>query len=112
MFEVSASLRFPLPFSRVLLRAALFYVSVHCLTVHVSAYMAIFKCVGYFYFPIPEEFCFAGFFLHFLCTWSHSACLPSVFCSCAVFLRLLADKPTRKKQQNPFHTINERLSFL
>jgi hypothetical protein len=35
------------------------------LTLHVSAYMAIFKCVGYFYFHIPEGLCFASFF--FLC---------------------------------------------
>jgi hypothetical protein len=29
--------------------------------------MAIFKCVGYFYFHIPEGICFAGFlsFLHY-----------------------------------------------
>jgi hypothetical protein len=48
--------------------------------------MAIFKCVGYFNFHIPEGFCFAAFlsfFFHFviLCTF------PFVFCSCAVFLR-------------------------
>jgi hypothetical protein len=29
--------------------------------------MAIFKCVGYFYFHIPEGICFTGFF----CMWSH-----------------------------------------
>jgi hypothetical protein len=28
--------------------------------------MAIFTCVGYFYFHIPEEICFAGVFLPFL----------------------------------------------
>jgi hypothetical protein len=36
-------------------------------TLHVSAYMAIFKCVGYFYsyFHMPEGFCFAALFLPF-----------------------------------------------
>jgi hypothetical protein len=33
----------------------------HCFTLHVSAYMAIFMCVGYFYFNIPEEICFESF---------------------------------------------------
>jgi hypothetical protein len=33
-------------------------------TLHVSAYMAIFRCVGCFYFRIPEGLCFAGFSLH------------------------------------------------
>jgi hypothetical protein len=33
----------------------LYCVSFHCLTLHVSAYMAIFKCVGLFYFHIPER---------------------------------------------------------
>jgi hypothetical protein len=27
----------------------LHYVGFHCLSLHVSAYMAIFKCVGYLY---------------------------------------------------------------
>jgi hypothetical protein len=30
------------------MRAALFYVGFHCLSLHVSAYMAIFKSVGFF----------------------------------------------------------------
>jgi hypothetical protein len=38
-------------------------------TLHVSAYMAIIKCVGCFYFHIPEGICFAGF----TCTWLHFA---------------------------------------
>jgi hypothetical protein len=29
------------------------------------------------------------FSVPFFFTWSHSACFPSVFCSCAVFLRYL-----------------------
>jgi hypothetical protein len=36
-----------------------FIVSCHCLTLHVSAYMTIFKCVVYFYFNTSEEICFA-----------------------------------------------------
>jgi hypothetical protein len=40
---------------------------------HVSAYMAILRRVGYFYFHIPEGICFAAFclFLHVvkLCTF-------------------------------------------
>jgi hypothetical protein len=35
--------------------------SCHCFTLHVSTYMAIFKCVGYFYFHIPKRI-FTGFF--------------------------------------------------
>jgi hypothetical protein len=35
--------------------------SCRCFTLYVSAYMAIFKCVGCFYFHIPERICFAGF---------------------------------------------------
>jgi hypothetical protein len=42
-------------------------VSCHCLTaLDVSAYMAIFTCVGCFYFRIPEAICFAGFCIFFL----------------------------------------------
>jgi hypothetical protein len=36
------------------------------IVVHVSAYVAIFKCVGFFYFRIPEGICFASF----TCTYS------------------------------------------
>jgi hypothetical protein len=39
---------------------ALLYVGFHCLSLDVSAYMSIFKCVGYFYFRVPEGICFAG----------------------------------------------------
>jgi hypothetical protein len=38
-------------------------------TLHVSAYMAIFMCVGCFYFRIPEGICFVVF----TCTWLHFA---------------------------------------
>jgi hypothetical protein len=34
----------------LILREALLYVGFHCLTLYITAYMAIFKCVGYFYF--------------------------------------------------------------
>jgi hypothetical protein len=50
-------------------------------TLHVSAYMAIFRCVGYSYFRILEGICFAGF----TCTWLHFArfhlCFPVLFSS-------------------------------
>jgi hypothetical protein len=36
----------------------LYCVSFHCLSLHVSAYMAILKCVGYFYFHMLEGFAF------------------------------------------------------
>jgi hypothetical protein len=40
-----------------------------------------------FYFHMLEGFCFAAFLVRcFSFTWSHSACFPFVFCSCAVFL--------------------------
>jgi hypothetical protein len=68
----------------VTLCVQLYCVSCHCLTLHVSAYMAIFKCVGYFTFIFLKEsaslvFCL---FLHMvtLCTF------PFVF-FCSVFLR-------------------------
>jgi hypothetical protein len=32
----------------------LYYVSFHCPSQHMSAYMATFKRVGYFYFHMPE----------------------------------------------------------
>jgi hypothetical protein len=40
----------------------LYCVDFHCLPLHVSAYMTIFMCVGYFYFyfQMPEGFCFAA----------------------------------------------------
>jgi hypothetical protein len=40
-------------------------VGFHYISLHVSAYMAIFRCVGYFYFHMPEGFCFAAFFCLF-----------------------------------------------
>jgi hypothetical protein len=40
----------------------LYCVSFHCLSLHVSAYMAIFRCAGYFYFHMSEGFCFAALY--------------------------------------------------
>jgi hypothetical protein len=55
----------------------LYCVIFHCLSLHVLAYMAIFKCVGYFHFHMPEGFCFAAFFqVVTLCTF------PFVFFLC------------------------------
>jgi hypothetical protein len=59
------------------LHAALLYVGFHCLSLHVSAYMAIFRCVGFFiYFHMLKGFWFDAFFF----TWSHTACFPFAFC--------------------------------
>jgi hypothetical protein len=74
-------------------------------TLNVSAYMAIFKCVGFFYFDIHEGICFAGF----TCTWlrfagfhlwgGHKAqkrhvyiyvCVCVCVCVCACVLRWMA----------------------
>jgi hypothetical protein len=40
---------------QVTIYVQLYCVSCHCLTLHVSAYMAIFRCVGYFYFICLKE---------------------------------------------------------
>jgi hypothetical protein len=37
-------------------------VSCHCFTLHVSAYTAIFRCVGCYYSHVLEGICFTGFF--------------------------------------------------
>jgi hypothetical protein len=67
----------------------------HCLSLHVSAYMAIFRCVGYFIFICLKDsasLLFSAFF------FSRSSRFHLCF-SCAVFLRyyfcLQADKHTR-----------------
>jgi hypothetical protein len=39
-------------------------VSCHCFTLHVSAYMAIFRCVECYYSNVLEGICFAGFSLY------------------------------------------------
>jgi hypothetical protein len=41
----------------VTVRVQFYCVGCHCLTLHVSAYMAIFRCVGYFLFHMPEGMC-------------------------------------------------------
>jgi hypothetical protein len=51
----------------------LYCVGFHCLSLYVSAYMAIFKCAGYFMLYMLEGFCFAVLFCLFF-KWSHSAC--------------------------------------
>jgi hypothetical protein len=91
-------------------------VSCHCFRLHVSAYMAIFRRVGYFYFYIPEGICFAGFCL--FCTWSHFArirlCFPVLFffvnfvvccvCVCllafSLLLLLFYNRAARRRKHN------------
>jgi lipoprotein signal peptidase len=84
----------------------LYCVICHCLTLHVSAYMAIFKCVVYFYFHMSEGICFAGFppppFFSHVVTLHVSIC---VLLCCFVKTykqqrKKQADKHTHKKQQN------------
>jgi hypothetical protein len=59
-----------------------FIVSVFTVSLYVSAYMAIFKCVGYFIFINLTSLLFSAFFF----TWSHSACFHLCFFF-SVFLR-------------------------
>jgi hypothetical protein len=62
--------------------------------------MAIFKCVGYFYFDMPEGFCFAVFSALFSrCHTLHiSICVFPVLFSFVIFaVSLQADKHTRKE---------------
>jgi hypothetical protein len=61
----------------------LYCVGFHCLPLHVSAYMAIFRVVGFFlYFHMLKRFCFDAFLVRCLSApmWSHTACFPSVGC--------------------------------
>jgi hypothetical protein len=46
------------------LPAALLYVSFHCLSLNVSAYMAMFRCVGYFMFICLKDSASQLFFVH------------------------------------------------
>jgi hypothetical protein len=67
----------------------LYCVSFHCLSLHVSAYMAIFKCVGYLYFHMLEGFCFAASFLSLFSrghTLHVSICVFPVLFSFVVFV--------------------------
>jgi hypothetical protein len=45
----------------------LYYVGFHCLTLHVSAYMAIFRCLGYFIFICLKESASLFLFAFFSC---------------------------------------------
>jgi hypothetical protein len=87
-------------------------VQLYCIVtvLHVSAYMVIFMCVGYFYFHVPEEICFAGFLPFLARGWLHVSIRIFLFCFFLSFLFFLllvcnnnkkrqADKHTRKKQQ-------------
>jgi hypothetical protein len=67
----------------------LYCVSCHFLTLHVSAYMAIFRGVGCYYSRVLEGTCFAGFFLSVSCTWLRFCTFPYVF-SCSIFLVLFS----------------------
>jgi hypothetical protein len=75
MLEICLNSPLPLDFAGyVTVCVQLYCVSFHCLSLHVSAYIAIFRCLGYFYFHMYEEICFAAFFfLPFFSSWSHSA---------------------------------------
>jgi hypothetical protein len=71
----------------------LYCVGFHCLSLHVSAYMAIFKCVRYFYFHMPEGFCFAArffafYFLHVVTLCMFSICVLFLCCFPSLFLLL------------------------
>jgi hypothetical protein len=74
----------PIGFEVMLPSPCSFIVDVSCSTLHVSTYMAIFRCVWCFTFYIPEGICFPVFCclsLHVvtLCTFSF------VFSCCVVF---------------------------
>jgi hypothetical protein len=63
--------------------ACSFIVLVFIISLHVSAYMAIFKSVGYFIFICLKDSASLFFLLFF--TWSHSACFN--LCLFSVFFR-------------------------
>jgi hypothetical protein len=88
--RISLRCYFSLPFSRVPQRAALLYVGFHCLSLHLSAYMAIFKGVGFFiYLRILLRCYFAAFFtcrsvccfvvFRFHCLSLHSSAYMAIF---------------------------------
>jgi hypothetical protein len=96
----------------VLQRAALLYVVFHCLSLHVSAYMAIFRYVGvfiYIYFDIFKDpssllFWFTAFFLrgHNLRVF-HLCFVPVLFSFVfffGVFLLMLQTTTIKSKQTN------------
>jgi hypothetical protein len=63
----------------------LYCIGFHCFTTYFGLHGYLQVC-RIFYFHMLEGFCFTAFFCLFF-TWSHTACFPFVFCSCAVFLR-------------------------
>jgi hypothetical protein len=65
----------------------LYCVGFNCLSLHVSAYMAIFKCVGYFIFICLKDSASLLFFCLFFHMVTHCM-FPSVFFS-SVFLRFV-----------------------
>jgi hypothetical protein len=50
-------------------------VSCHCFTLHVSAYIAIFRCVGCYYPHVLGGICFAGVILHVVTLLYVSICV-------------------------------------
>jgi hypothetical protein len=69
--------------------------------------MAIFTCVGCFYFRIPEGICFAGF----TCTWLHFArfhlCFHALFSSLNLLFLAQADKKTHQHEKGVFQQKKE-----
>jgi hypothetical protein len=83
------------------LRAALLYVGFHCLSLHVSAYMAIFKCVGFLiYLWIKTEkqnpgLCFfrlraALMYVRFRCLSLHVSAYMAIFKCVGLFICLFS----------------------
>jgi hypothetical protein len=74
-------------------------------SLHVSAYMAIFRCVGYFH--ILEGFCFAAFSAFF--SHGHSACFHVFFLCFPSFCAAIAaqKRQTTKTEQADKHTRKE-----
>jgi hypothetical protein len=83
----------------------LYCASFHCLSLHASAYMAIFKCVGYFYFHMSEEFCFATFFAFFSRGHTlHVSICVFLWCFLSLILLLLALFKFSRQVLSPFWT--------
>jgi hypothetical protein len=100
-------------------------VSCHCFTLHASAYMAIFRCVGCYYSHVLEGISFAGSSVS--CTWlrfcTFHMCFPVLFFSfyfavpCVrVLSAYLNRQTTRKDKQINTHarrmTYKERLGVF
>jgi Na+/melibiose symporter-like transporter len=65
------------------------YVGFHCLSLHISAYMAIFRCVGYFYFHIFKDSASLSFF-HVVTLCMFSICVLFLCCFLRVFFFCLS----------------------